>query len=177
MDGQAQRRLAPDGIGIGGADLEQMVAGVQIREGDAVLRADVDPAIRQSRHPVREAVALRRRKIERTEVERDDACSIIERDAIHEPERGGRAHGNAKNLYPGEGQARWLSTLGQARRIEDVEAAGAAESEAPVAQTKVRAIIELLSLQPVLAVIGLDGSGVRLVAHETGVAAEPEVSA
>ena len=67
--------------------------------------------------------------------------------------------------------------LRQRRRIEDVEAARPAERDASVAQPKVRAERELLALQAVLAMVGLDGARLGVEAHEPRVAAQPEAAA
>jgi hypothetical protein len=45
VNGQAQRRIAPHRIRVGGAHFEQMVAGIQIGERDPALRAQVDPLV------------------------------------------------------------------------------------------------------------------------------------
>ncbi len=69
MDGQPQRRAAPDRIGIRRPHLEHMIAGFQIGERNAALRAQVEPAIGQTRHAVSEAIALGRGEVERAKVE------------------------------------------------------------------------------------------------------------
>ena len=73
VDGQPQRRIAPDRIRIGGADLEQMVARIQVGERHPVLCTQVDPSIGEPRHPIGEPIALGRVEVERAEIERDDA--------------------------------------------------------------------------------------------------------
>ena len=78
VDGQPQRRIAPDRIRIGGADLEQMVARIQVGERHPVLCTQVDPSIGEPRHPIGEPIALGRVEIERAEIERDDAGLIIQ---------------------------------------------------------------------------------------------------
>ena len=53
MNGQTQRRVAPDRIGIGRAHLEQVIARIQVGEGHAMLRAEIDPTIAEPRRPDR----------------------------------------------------------------------------------------------------------------------------
>ena len=48
VDRQAQRRLAPHRIGVGRAHFEHVIAGVEIRQRDAALRAEIDPVVGQA---------------------------------------------------------------------------------------------------------------------------------
>src|ERR1700694_108995 len=69
VDGEPQRRIAPDRIGVRRPHLEHMIAGLEIGERNAALRAQVEPAIGQTRHAVSEAIAPGRGEVERAEVE------------------------------------------------------------------------------------------------------------
>ena len=69
MDGEPERRAAPDRIGVRRPHLEQMIAGLEVGERDAPLRAEVEPAIGQARHAVGETVALRGCEVERAEIQ------------------------------------------------------------------------------------------------------------
>jgi len=69
MDGQPQRRAAPDRIGVRRPHLQHVIAGLEIGERDAPLRAQVEPAIGQTCHAVGEAIALRLGEVERAKVE------------------------------------------------------------------------------------------------------------
>src|SRR5205807_2144152 len=85
VDGELERRAAPDRVGICGPHLEQMIARLDIGEGDAALRAEIEPPVGQARHAVGEAIALRGGEIERAEVERQDVGPVAEVDALEEP--------------------------------------------------------------------------------------------
>src|SRR5258706_5722692 len=66
--------------------------------------------------------------------------------------------------------------FGEASGIKNVEATGTAEAQTSVGKPVVSPGIEFLALQPMLAMVGLDRSRLRVQAHETGIAAEPDSS-
>ncbi len=177
MDRQPQRRLAPHRIGVRRAHLEHVVAGIEIRQRDAALRAEIDPVVGQAGHAIREPVVLRRAEIQHAEIERHDAAAIVESDAVAQPERRRACGSHTEHVDVRQRDARRLAVLGQCRRIEDVEAAGSAERDAPVAQPKVSAERKLLALQAVLAMVSLDGARRGVEPHEPGIAAQPESAA
>ncbi len=176
MDGQAQRRRAPHGIGIGRADFEQVVAGIEIGERDAALRAEIDPVFGQAGHAVGELVVRGRREIQHAELERDDAAAVVELDAVAQPERRRAFRPHAEHLHVGQREARRPPVFLELRRVEEVEPAGPAEGQAAVAQPEVRAEGELLALQAVLAVVALHGTGRGGEPHQAGVAGKPEMA-
>ncbi len=114
MERQAQRRLAPDRIGIGGPDLQHVITRVEVREGDPVLRAKVDPLIRQTDHPVSEPIAARRCEVERAEIERQDVSAIVKSDAVEQPVRLGTWSGHPHDLDARQCHARRPAALGEA---------------------------------------------------------------
>ena len=176
MDGELERRAAPDRVGICGPHLEQMIARLDIGEGDAALRAEIEPPVGQARHAVGEAIALRGGEIERAEVERQDVGPVAEVDALEEPIGLRSRRRRAEHLDARERHVRRPAVLGEACGIEDVESAGTAEGEASVAQAKVGAEVELLALQAVLAMVGLDARALRVVPGEPRIPAHPHAA-
>ncbi len=84
---EAQRCLAPHRVGVRRPHFQHMIAGLDVGESDAVLRAQIDPLIRQADHAVRETIAARRSKVERAEIQRQDVGAVVERHAVQEPVR------------------------------------------------------------------------------------------
>ncbi len=175
MNVNLDRLLAPHRTRIRRAHFENVVARIQVGERDASLRAEVDPLIRQACHAIGEPVVPGGAEIQHAEIERYDAAAITERDAIQQPVRHSRLCRYAEHLDSGERKARCLGILGQAGRIENVEAARPAKRDAPVAQPAVRAERELLALQAVLAMKRLDVARLRIQSRQSSVAADPEI--
>ncbi len=176
VESQAQRCLAPDRIGVGSAHFQDMVARLKVRKRDPVLRAQVDPAIGEAHHAVGQTVAARGGEVERAEVEREDVRAIVQVDAAETPIGRGAGSGHSHDLDAGQRDSRRLPALGQPRRIEDVEPTRAAEAQAAVAQTEIRAEIVFLALQSMLPVIRLHGAARGLVTHQPGIAAQPDAA-
>src|SRR5687767_8222583 len=97
-----------------------------------------------------------RSELQQSEIQRNDAVAIAERNVLQQPERRRALHAHAEHFDIRERDARRLAALGQARRIENVETARPAETNATVAQAVICAERKLLALQSVLAVVGLD---------------------
>src|SRR5260221_4662201 len=101
---------------------------------------------------------------------------MVDQDAVEQPVRYGARRRHAQNLETGQCQARRASIVRQARRIEDIEAARAAETEPPVAHSMECVEIEFLALQTALAMQRLDRTGIGIEAHQPRIAAEPKAA-
>jgi len=82
VDRELQRRRAPDGIRVRRAHLEHVIAGIQVRQRDAALAAEIDPVVGQARHAVGEPVVRRRREVQHSEIEGNNRAAIVERHAV-----------------------------------------------------------------------------------------------
>ncbi len=154
-----------------------MVPGLEIRERDPVLSTEVDPLIRQPDHPVGDPVAAWGAEVERAKIQRQDVGAVVEKNLIPQPVRHRTGGRHTHDLDARQRDTRRLAAPGQASGIENVEAARAAEAHPAVAQPEVRPGVELLALQTVLAMIGLHRACLRVVAHQSGIAAQPDPAA
>ncbi len=139
-----------------------------------MLGTEVDPVVRQTAHAVFEPVAARRGEIQHADVQRDDVRPIIERQPVQQPVGLGLFGRHAHDLYTRQCQARAGRAFREPQRVEQVESAGPAEGDPPVAQTKVRQGVELLALQAALAMIRFDFAGLGVVTHQARRTAKPD---
>ncbi len=83
-------------------------------------------------------------------------------------------HRHSQHFEAGKRDARRMGGFREPRGIENVEPAGPAEAQAPIAQAMVGVIGEFLALQAMFAVIGLHRAGFGIEPHQPRVAAQPD---
>ena len=187
-DDERQRspRVVPDAVAVGALHPQHVPSGGQGGEHDRAAGAEIDPVPVEALELVGVPVFLGRGVIQGGEFERNDPVRVAQLDLVgvgdgpgeEGPAVGQGADGDraAEELELGNDHGGPVAVVGDEVGLEDVEAVDAAEEHLAPAVLVERPAVELVALEPVGHGEAADGAGLRVVAGDARVGAEPEVA-
>ena len=173
-DRHVQLVRAPDAIAVGGADAEAVVPGRQVGVGHHRARCGRTEFGVETFQLVGEQVGFRRGVVERGKADAQHLVLLRHRHGRRATEGTGQRV--ASDAVPGHCDGRIKGAGSYLLRIEQVEAADAAEGDLSVAQRGHGAAVELQILQPRAQAEAHDASILPVQAHQAVDSAQPKVA-